>query len=80
MNKYRLVQTVEGRMVVSEFIDDDVFAAMKVRGFEFVRLNENRRHRPELYGQPVFAGVHGPMWDGDAIRYECAETNAALSL
>jgi hypothetical protein len=72
--KYRLVQTVDGHMVKSEFEGDAIYPAMELRGYEFTGLNDNDHHREELQGQPRFRGVLGPMWDGDAVRYECPET------
>jgi hypothetical protein len=79
--KIRLVQLLETReWVVSEFADAESAApAFKVRGYEFKKLNQNARHRAELQGQPVFSGLAGPMWDGDAIRYEDARACQALS-
>jgi hypothetical protein len=35
--------------------------------------------RAELQGQPYLSGFAGPMWDGDAIRYENSEANDRLS-
>jgi len=78
--KYRLVQTVENQLVVSEFDSDNVLSAMQIRGFEYIRLNYNSRHRAELQEQPIFTGVLGPMWDGDAIRYEDSATYRTLSV
>ncbi|AMK20715.1 MULTISPECIES: hypothetical protein [Sphingomonadales] len=50
-----------------------------VEGFQCTDYNSNPRQRFELQGAPKFAGVSGPMWDGDAIRYECSATYAELS-
>ena len=77
--KYRLVQTVAGRMMVSEFDEDNILPAFEVRGFEHTGFNLNHRHREELQGQPRFSGVLGPMWDGDAVRYEDQQTYNTLS-
>ncbi len=35
--------------------------------------------RIELHNQPKFAGLCGPMWDGDKVRYETWEVYDALS-
>jgi hypothetical protein len=78
--KYRLVQTIENQLVVSEFDSDNVLPAMEIRGFELRELNNNQRHRTELQGQPIFNGVLGPMWDGDAVRYEDQQTYNTLSI
>lgn len=77
--KYRLVQSVEGRLIATECEADNVFAFMEVRGFALSGINSNPRQREELQGQPRFAGLNGPMWDGDAIRYEDPEAYARLS-
>ncbi len=78
--KYRLIQCVEGAMIQSEFAGDNVYPAMEVRGYAHTGFNTNPKHRAELQGQPKFAGVAGPMWDGDAVRYECNEANRHLSI
>ena len=49
-----------------------VISAQPLRGREDVR-------RPELRTAPKVDGFLGPMWDGDAIRYECQESYNALS-
>ena len=77
--KYRLVQTVEGRLVVSEFDSENLLPAMEIRGLKFNGLNQSSSHRKELQGQPKFSGVLGPMWDGDAVRYEDSATYRTLS-
>ena len=76
---YRLVQMVEGRMVKTEFQGDNVFPAMDVRGFEFSGINQRPGMRKELDGAPIFVGLLGPMWDGDAVRYETQEVYNILS-
>jgi hypothetical protein len=77
--KYRLVQLVEGHFVVSEFAGDNVYPAMEVRGFAYAGDNANPRQRQELQHAPLFAGLCGPMWDGDAIRYETRAVYDRLS-
>lgn len=75
---YKIVTTIEGRMVVDT--TTDIFAWAEVRGHEFVKLNDNHRQRAELQGQPIFAKLVGPMWDGNGvIRYEDSEANDRLS-
>ncbi len=76
----RLFQTVDGAIIRSVFGPEvDVIAAMEVRGFAFLGPNRNHRHRAELQGAPKFRGLAGPMWDGDAIRYEDPTTHTTLS-
>jgi hypothetical protein len=77
--KARIIQTVDGEYIATTVDADNLIAAMEVRGFAFLRLNDNDRQRVELRGQPKFKGINGPMWDGDAIRYECPETYSSLS-
>lgn len=79
MQTYKLVQYVDGCMVVTEMDEDNLFPAMSVRGFVFSGFNRNKSQRAELQGQPKFKGVLGPMWDGGPIRYECPETYRQLS-
>ena len=68
--KYRLVQTIENKLIATEFGPENVVSAMAVRGYKYIRLNYNSRQRDELQEQPIFTGILGPMWDGDAVRYE----------
>lgn len=79
---YRLIQMLNGRMVVgAEGNIENVVPALQVRGFRQVGAVPAREYlRRELIGQPVFAGVIGPMWDGDAVRYEAPAANQALSV
>ena len=77
--KYRLIQCVEGQLVKHEFTDENVIPAMEIRGYTLTGLHSNPRTRAELQGAPKFTGVCGPMWDGDAIRYESTEAYAQLS-
>ena len=77
--KYRLVHYVNGHFVKDEFTDENVIPAMEIRGYALNGLNKNSHQRAELQGQPKFKGVNGPMWDGDAVRYEGPEAYKRLS-
>lgn len=77
--KYRLIQYVDGSWLKSEFDDENLIPAMEIRGFDLAGVNNNPRHRAELQGAPRFAKLVGPMWDGDAIRYEDPAANDVLS-
>jgi len=78
--KYRLIQNVDGLFIKTESDNlGDFMARMEVAGFGFVKLNKNPRQRVELQDQPIYSGIAGPMWDGDAVRYEDSETNAQMS-
>lgn len=77
---YRLIQNLDGEFIKTEFGPEvDFLAAMEVRGYNFSGLNNNHRQRIELQGQPRFSNLCGPMWDGDAIRYEDSRSNDILS-
>lgn len=77
--KLRLVQAIENELIVTEFPDaDKAVPAMEIRGFTFTGINRNDYHRAELQGAPKFAQLCGPMWDGDAIRYEDVAANDIL--
>ena len=76
----RLVQCINGEFIVSTFGPEvDVIAAMELRGYTFSKFNDNHRQRAELQGAPMFTNCCGPMWDGNAIRYEDREANDRLS-
>lgn len=55
---------------------DDMLAL----GYEIAGENRTRSQRAELRGAPRFKGLVGPMWDGDALRYEDSKTNHQLSI
>lgn len=75
--KYRIIQNVDGHFVKTEV--EDIYAAAEIRGFTFVKLANRPTLRAELQGQPIFGELCGPMWDGDAIRYEDQRSNDILS-
>ncbi len=77
---YRLIQTIDGQMIQTEGPFGNVVAALEARGFPLHGYNRNPRHRAELQGAPIFVGLCGPCWDGNAIRYEDRESNQRLSL
>lgn len=81
--KYRIVHEIHGHLIKSEFsgaLDtNNIVIQANVLGFEFDKFNFNNRQRAELQGQPIFKGLVGPMWDGDAIRYEDERTYALMS-
>lgn len=77
--KYRIVQRIEGMWVKSEVEPKNLHAWASVRGYTVSHINKNPRQRAELQEQPVFSGLVGPMWDGDAIRYEDQTAHDILS-
>jgi hypothetical protein len=77
--KARIIIKTEGQYIRYDIEADTLIPFMEIRGYKFSRYNDSSRQREELRGQPAFMGIAGPMWDGDAIRYECAETNRDMS-
>ena len=77
--QYRLIQNVDGQMICTTGDVKDAIPAFDVRGYRHTGFNQSAVQRPELQGQPKFDGLAGPMWDGDAIRYEDWATYNTLS-
>lgn len=76
----RFIQTVDGMTLAHEFGPEvDLVAAMAVRGHELIGHYHNERTRAELQGAPMFAGINGPMWDGDRLRYEDVATTKLVT-
>jgi hypothetical protein len=50
-----------------------------VLGYAEVGTNNNPCQRAELQGAPQFAGLVGPMWDSEMLRYEDVQTYSDLS-
>ena len=75
--KYRIVQNVDGEWITSE--PTDIIAWANVTGRTIVGYMNRPKVRAELQGQPMFSDLCGPMWDGDAIRYEDQRSNDILS-
>lgn len=71
--EYRIVRSTDAGLEVVTFTAstpaDAVLEAAK-HGYAFRGFNANPAQREQLQGQPKFTGLLGPMWDGDAIRYE----------
>jgi len=74
---YRIVYSIEGRMTSDT--TTDIFAWMEARGRKHTGDETSASRRQELQGQPKFDGFAGPMWDGDAIRYEDWQAYERLS-
>ena len=66
-------------MFTEEFTDENVYAALEVRGFPFTKFNDSKHQHEMIRNAPKFAGLLGPMFDGDAVRYESPEVYRALS-
>lgn len=75
----RVIIKTENGYLSHEVLSVSLIAFMAARGFTFRGLTDNQRQREELRGHPKFSGINGPMWDGDAIRYECPESYQDLS-
>lgn len=67
--KYRVVQLIEG-LGWDKSETSDVESWMQVRGHKLTGYHTSPQTRTELQNQPEFKGFAGPMWDGDAVRYE----------
>jgi len=79
---YKIItQTESGKLELwtSESSLSDFVAEAKARGYLCTGYNKNPYHRPELRGQPEFAGLCGPMYDGGPIRYESTAAYQRLS-
>lgn len=80
--RYRLVQLIDDDWIVTEADDSNVVATIEARGYAFTGLSRKGPSmvvREELQGQPQFTGLCGPMWDGDAVRYEDSNAYKTLS-
>jgi hypothetical protein len=78
MITYKLVSEVDGSLIAEKFTEENVLAAMEIRGFDY--LKPNRTGRSELVGQPIFRNVLGPMYDGPGVvRYETAAAYKTIS-
>lgn len=74
--RVRLVTTA---LAVTYLTIGEAIAEIEKLGHAYTGPNHNLRQRAELQGAPKFTGLLGPMWDGDALRYEDAKTYAQLS-
>lgn len=77
--KYRLIYMFGEKMHKTEGYMAGIEREFAKSGYFKTGVNAKKSSRVELHGMPIFAGLNGPMWDGDAVRYECAETYKALS-
>jgi hypothetical protein len=75
----RLVQCVAGELVVAVVSMANIEDAFAARGFVKCGININPAQRAELQGAPRFTSLCGPMWDGNALRYEDSGANDRLS-
>ncbi len=78
--KYRVIQMIGGNITKREYSRDALMKSMEVRQCRYLGDNDNPRQREELQGHPRFERFSGPMWDGDAVRYEDTKSYAALSI
>lgn len=86
MTQFQIVTMNEtGGHQVDIFEAPDPIAAFEVRGYCATGKVGGDHLRPELRGQPKFAGLLGPMWGGERngaplIRYEDQQTYDQLSV
>src|SRR3546814_2995870 len=76
---YRQTEQDFDRIEIEGATFETIVSRAAVEGLQCSGYDSNPSQRPELQGAPKFKGVCGPMWDGDAIRYECSATYAELS-
>jgi len=80
---YRIVgEDAGGKLGVTTFATraDLIAHVVDVMGGQLRGLSGGRQLRAELQNQPSFSNLCGPMWDGDAVRYETVKAYAELSL
>lgn len=75
----RIVSRAETGWTTKTVDESELIDTMKEMGFPRTGTNFNSRQRAELQNKPKFDGFHGPMWDGDCLRYENYEAYTALS-
>src|SRR3546814_14684308 len=75
---YRQTEQDFDRIEIEGATFETIVSRAAVEGLQCSGYDSNPSQRPELQGAPKFKGVCGPMWDGDAIRYECSATYAEL--
>ena len=69
---YRIVsKSRDGKLSAVETTD--------LSGYTITGYHDNPRTRQELQGQPKLEGYLGPMYDGNAIRYESQAAYDTLS-
>lgn len=62
-----------------EYTVEDILNNFDIKGY--VEPFENSRYKDsKIVGYPRIAGYLGPMWDGDAIRYESQDVYDTLSI
>lgn len=76
-----MMANVYGGKLAGTYNVDDLwkFANGKSEDLSEARNRGACVHRAELDNQPTLEGYCGPMWDGDALRYETQEIYDALS-
>jgi hypothetical protein len=83
--RVKLVQMVDGKLFASETAIEHIEAFMSARDFTPCSVQPCESpsgivYREEIAGQPVYAELQGPMYDGPGIvRYEDSEANSHLS-
>ena len=68
-----------GTFVATIFDRVHLTEAMGDRGYVQTGTLTRPGVRPELFGQPVFAGLLGPMWDNGDLRYESSRVYRVMS-
>jgi len=78
--KIRIVRLIDCvGWVKDETTLENLEAFMSTRGYKLTGFHKNKHTREQLQNMPIFSGLAGPFWDGDAVRYEDKEAYRALS-
>lgn len=88
--KAQVVLRTEAGWQVEVFEYENLIPALEVRGFKYsgqspsyeeVASKRSAVPRKELWNQPQFEGLYGPMYGGEEfpLRYECRKAYEALS-
>lgn len=70
---------IVGGKLNGEYTINDVINNFEVTGY-VERYRNSAYKNSKIVGYPRIKGYHGPMWDGDRIRYESPEVYHSLSI
>jgi hypothetical protein len=70
---------IVGGKLNGEYTINDVINNFEVTGY-VERYRNSAYKNSKIVGYPMIKGYHGPMWDGDRIRYESPEVYHSLSI
>lgn len=70
---------IVGGKLNGKYTINDVINNFEVTGY-VERFRNSAYKNSKIVGYPMIKGYHGPMWDGDRIRYESPEVYHSLSI